>query len=351
MLAVRSNHCRNCRRRRRRRRRQRCRQRRRRRRGACLCCCCACLPAHALTALLWTARRNIFDCHNAKGEPTGEAGTLASAASPKANPLLIYAGGQNNGVSSGVIKSVDGGKHWTRQSVGLWDTRILGVWVHPDDPQGSHVFAGTHSGIYESKDSAATWTFAKETATWGNVMSFRQGVISGTDYIFANGEGDAAADAPRADAPGAAVVPGAAPGAAPADVSPAGGTGFIATKPLKDGVWQKVKAPGGIAPNAYLSVVTTAGKSEILTCIGGWGGGKLYYGAVDTPSKITWDGPMMLPTVTLKTWVDYPAETAITGSAITGKQPDVHKLGTFTTLETCKAAINASYGSVLLLFT
>ena len=27
----------------------------------------------------------------------GESGTLASAASPKANPKLIYAGGSNNG--------------------------------------------------------------------------------------------------------------------------------------------------------------------------------------------------------------------------------------------------------------
>jgi hypothetical protein len=45
---------------------------------------------------------NLFDGTN----PTvsagmGEAGTLASAASPAAVPDLIYAGGQNNGVSSG----------------------------------------------------------------------------------------------------------------------------------------------------------------------------------------------------------------------------------------------------------
>ena len=65
----------------------------------------------------------------------GEAGTLASAASPAANPSLIYAGGQNNGASSGVLKTVDGGVHWTRNSKGIWDTRILGVWIHPDDPQ------------------------------------------------------------------------------------------------------------------------------------------------------------------------------------------------------------------------
>ena len=66
----------------------------------------------------------------------------------------------------GVIKTVDGGLHWTRQSKGLWDTRILGVWIHPDDPKGGHVFAGTHSGIYESKDFAESWELAKETASW-----------------------------------------------------------------------------------------------------------------------------------------------------------------------------------------
>jgi hypothetical protein len=41
-----------------------------------------------------------------------------------------------------VLKTVDGGVHWTRNSKGIWDTRILGVWLHPDDPQGGHVFAG-----------------------------------------------------------------------------------------------------------------------------------------------------------------------------------------------------------------
>ena len=118
---------------------------------------------------------NIFDDKDGKGE----SGTVACAASPAGNPNVIYAGGQNNGVSSGVIKTIDGGKHWTRTSKGLWDTRILGVWVHPDDAQGKHVLAGTHSGIYESTDGAASWTFRNETTGWGNVMSFREGVIQG----------------------------------------------------------------------------------------------------------------------------------------------------------------------------
>jgi len=203
---------------------------------------------------------NIFNgVDPTKSYGMGEAGTLASAASPAANPNLIYAGGQNNGASSGVLKTVDGGIHWTRQSRGMWDTRVLGVWLHPDDPQGSHVLAGTHSGIYESMDSAETWELCNETADWGPVMSFREAIITDDkyNYIVANG-----------------------------------GNGWIFTRPQAGGKWQKIKAPGGMAPNMYLSVVISAGKTELLTCIGGWGGGKLYYGTLDSPTEITWTDPI-----------------------------------------------------------
>ena len=92
---------------------------------------------------------NIFDDKDGKGE----SGTVACAASPAGNPNVIYAGGQNNGVSSGVIKTIDGGKHWTRNSNGLWDTRILGVWVHPDDAQGNHVCqrGGSNPGLADPR--------------------------------------------------------------------------------------------------------------------------------------------------------------------------------------------------------
>ena len=83
-----------------------------------------------------TGPHNIFDAYNDNGKgslPMGEAGTLAGASSLASKPDIIYAGGQNNGVSSGIIKTVDGGKHWERKSIGIWDTRILGVWIHPDD--------------------------------------------------------------------------------------------------------------------------------------------------------------------------------------------------------------------------
>lgn len=42
-----------------------------------------------------------------------------------------------------------------------------------------HVFAGTGTGIYESKDGAESWQLLNETASFGTVMSFREGTING----------------------------------------------------------------------------------------------------------------------------------------------------------------------------
>jgi photosystem II stability/assembly factor-like uncharacterized protein len=200
---------------------------------------------------------NIFDGVDSKGNPTGEAGTLACAASPKSNPSLIYAGGQNNGVSSGIIKSMDGGMHWTRNSAGLWDTRILGVWLHPDDKSGNHVLAGTHSGIYESTDGAESWQFRNETKGVGGVISFREGTIGGKQYILAN-SGNA-----------------------------------ILTQPMSSptDLWQSIKTPGGIASNHHLSVVIHDGETEVFTCIDGFNG-ELYYATLDSPSSATWSKPL-----------------------------------------------------------
>ena len=78
-----------------------------------------------------------------------------------------------------------GGKHWTRQSKGLWDTRVLGVWLHPGDTKGGHVFAGTHSGIYESTDFAESWQLVNETANWcAGAPSVRKCIIITLLRIF-----------------------------------------------------------------------------------------------------------------------------------------------------------------------
>ena len=190
---------------------------------------------------------NIFDDKDNKGE----AGTLAAAASPKANPNLIYAGGHNNGVSSGIIKSVDGGSHWTRNSKGMWDTHIFGVFIHPSDPTGNHVLAGTQSGIYETKDGAASWQLANGTEGFGAVISFAEATIGGKQYIVAN-HGHS-----------------------------------ISSVPVSGGLWQTATAPGGTGI-AQLSTVTTAGKTEAVMCINGG----VSYGAFDTPTHMEWTDPL-----------------------------------------------------------
>lgn len=186
---------------------------------------------------------NIFDDKDNKGE----AGTLNSAASPKANPNLIYTGGNNNGGSSGILKSVDGGIHWTRNSRGIWDTHIWGVFIHPSDPMGSHVIAGTSSGIYESKDAAATWKLFNETAGWGVVWGFKEASIGGEQYIVAK----------------------------------TGSVGIISLAVSGGTVWQQTKSniQYGLSRND-LYLVTTAGVTEIVECtVDGWTG-PVRYGTI-----------------------------------------------------------------------
>ena len=257
----------------------------------------------------------------------GESGTLATAASLAAVPDLIYAGGQNNGASSGVLKTIDGGIHWTRQSKGLWDTRILALWLHPDDPKGGHVFAGTHTGIYESRDFAESWQLANETASWGGVQWFKQAVIDGKDYIVANADAD------------------------------------LLTRPLADdgaGLWQKAQQAEG-APGSFrgLSVVTTAGKSEVFTCANQLGKpAGLFFGAIDSPTNVTWDGPLKQPNVTFADWEVFNNTFSNTIYGITNmispgctqkvqpctntSCPGIVSLGKMPTLEACQAAINSS---------
>ena len=285
-------------------------------------------PTLASPAVVWehVGPWNIYGGTNPKvSAGMGESGTLATAASLAAVPDLIYAGGQNNGASSGVLKTIDGGIHWTRQSKGLWDTRVLSVWIHPDDPKGGHVFAGTHTGIYESKDFAESWQLANETASWGGVQWFKQVVVDGKDYIVANANSD------------------------------------LITRPL-DGAspWQKAEQAKD-APGSYrgLSVVTTAGKSEVFTCANQRGQpAGLFFGAIDSPTSVTWDGPLEEPEVTFTDWEVFNDTfsnniygisnmishgcTRISKPCTNTSCPGIVSLGKMPTLEACQAAINAS---------
>lgn len=107
----------------------------------------------------------------------GEAGTLADAASPAANPKIMYAGGQNNGASSGVHRSLDGGAHWEVKSKGMWSTKVEGV--HVVDSMGAHVLVAVIGAIYESLDYAEHWTMIEGSDKLGTCNTFKNGTING----------------------------------------------------------------------------------------------------------------------------------------------------------------------------
>ena len=140
-------------------------------------------PAKRVLSSSWEhlGPRNLFDDKTHRGE----AGTLADAASPASNPKLIYTGGSNNGASSGILKSTDMGVTWARASKGLFDSRIHAVFLHPADPTGGHVLAGTSTGIYESLDGAGSWSRIPASVNFGLVYSLANGTINGKAYVLA----------------------------------------------------------------------------------------------------------------------------------------------------------------------
>ena len=162
----------------------------------------------------------------------GEAGTLADAASPAGNPNIIYAGGQNNGASSGVLKSIDGGRHWIKASNGLFNTRVEGL--HVCDWEGQHVFVAVIGAIYESKDGAATWVMVPESPKFGTCNQFRNGTINGEDYVFAACRG------------------------------------VIANRKISGGPWNLIPSPGDWARSGYMSMATVPGSnSKVGGCLSG----------------------------------------------------------------------------------
>ena len=192
--------------------------------------------------------RNIFDDIHGRGQ----SGTLATAVSPAENPSLIYTGGQNNGASSGVMKTTDKGMTWVQASTGLFDTRVQGLFVYPSAPDvatadaGQHVLCGGPSGIYESTDGAATWTMLKETQAFGQAHTFRLGTIGGEKYVLvATSQG-------------------------------------LANVPLKGGTWSMVKSPHGDW-HTPLSVADNGPNTVACGCLGG----HVVLAAITSPTAAT----------------------------------------------------------------
>ena len=117
------------------------------------------------------------DVHSA-----GEAGTLADAVSPATNPRLIYAGGQNNGASSGVFKSTDMGRTWRVASRGLFVTKVQAL--HIVDSKGDHVLVGVPGAVYESFDAAESWHLVNGSQRFGTCNTFERGTIGGVEHVL-----------------------------------------------------------------------------------------------------------------------------------------------------------------------
>ena len=86
------------------------------------------------------------------------------------------------------------------------------------------------------------------------------------------------------------------------------------------------------------------GTTEVLTCIGGWGGGQLYYAALDSPSHASWRGPVTTEGVTHATWDFFAGQSAIFGKckAPTSCDAGVHHLGAFPSLAACQVRVRVS---------
>ena len=126
------------------------------------------------------------------------------------------------------------------------------------------MLVGTGTGIYETKDGAASWELMNGTEEFG-AISFAETTSGGKQYISAN-HGSS-----------------------------------ISSIPVAGGLWQTAKTPNNPNNIGQLSTVTTAGKTEIVMCIAGG----VMYGAFDTPTSIQWTGPLNYTQNVYETWTGF----------------------------------------------
>ena len=176
---------------------------------------------------------------------------MADAVSPAGNPKVIYTGGRNNGASSGVLKSVDGGNTWVIKSNGIFDTRIVSLGI-VDTDKGDHVYCGVPGAVYETTDGGENWKIAPGSQKLGTCYTFKNGTINGEPHILAS-----------------------------CDVG-------IANIPVKGGAWQVIP-PGGWGRGGYLTVAD-AGGGKLLpnSVVGGCLGGHVFVGTIINRTAANW---------------------------------------------------------------
>ena len=136
------------------------------------------------------------------------------------------------------------GRTWQRASAGLFDTRILGVFLYPGTED--HVLAGTPSGVYESTDGADSWALLAGTESFGGCRSFRNGTVNGVSSILGECGGG------------------------------------IANVPAKGGTWAMIKSPGYWG--SPLSIADNGPTTVVYGCVSG----VVVLGTITTRTATDW---------------------------------------------------------------
>ncbi len=92
----------------------------------------------------------------ALGTPT----SVRAVTPDKRNPGTIYVGTYDDGI----FKSVDYGAHWTPINLGLTNTSLRCISIHPLDSDTVLAGTGTNGGVFSSADGGLSWTQSPDTA-------------------------------------------------------------------------------------------------------------------------------------------------------------------------------------------
>lgn len=107
---------------------------------------------------------------DAPGTGLQAAGKIGVTAVDPADPQTMYVGaaggfGRGPATSTGVYKTVDGGKTWSPASLGITNAQINDIWIDPATPVT--LLAATDGGIFRSTNGAQTWTSVSPQSTVG----------------------------------------------------------------------------------------------------------------------------------------------------------------------------------------
>jgi len=222
--------------------------------------------------------------------------TVGAIAFDPSHPSTVYCGtGEGNWwmyLGAGVLRSADGGTTWSQLCTAPFVGQGFFALV-VDPANGSHLLAGTTSGLYVSTDSGITWTQRRSAATWAISMALTGGASAEIlaacgDGVFRSTDGGTS---------WTAVALTGAPAAfnrlsvaiAPSDPTVAYAWGAQGTNAFlwrrSGGTWSTVAPPNGVS--------TTQAWYDWFLAVSPDDPGQIYLGAIDayhgTLSGATWN--------------------------------------------------------------